>query len=237
MIDDSFVAHGFGYASSASDYKFVRIWTGVWESHRTNIVHVFSLRENKWREINFGHDYLYFKRRAVLINEKLYWRAGNSIVSFDLGAERFDILKFNLEYFDCIGVMGGALSKCNCCNRNRRDNLIHILEPPTIVKSIGLPKESKLDMLSEMIGFTRTGKFFVTGPVHDDLQATLGLVDTGTNPMLYLPIVKFNGPINISRPLSLFQWTYQDRQVFHHHERFRATTEESVVIKTRGVGQ
>ncbi|XP_074283640.1 F-box/kelch-repeat protein At3g23880-like [Silene latifolia] len=72
-----FVAPGFGYVSSVNDYKYVRIlkvlsYIGEGEYSSTNsIVHIFSLKENKWRKIDFDHDAVFPYGRALLINEKI----------------------------------------------------------------------------------------------------------------------------------------------------------------------
>ncbi|XP_074283747.1 F-box/kelch-repeat protein At3g23880-like [Silene latifolia] len=123
-------------------------------------------------------DYKYAS--PVLINETLYWRAfhsqdGRVIVSFDLGVEKFDIVK-GLAY---LGVMGGCLSKCypDTANTNTGDMLMHIFESPATVKSIYLPKWFKSVMDSQAIGFTRTGKFFVTGSYVDDCEMMESAID------------------------------------------------------------
>ncbi|XP_074281094.1 uncharacterized protein LOC141606027 isoform X1 [Silene latifolia] len=184
-----FVAPGFGYVSSIDDYKYVRILTVLWDigggdyDGTTNIVHIFSLKENKWRKIDFDFDFDHIAPygRAVLINEKLYWSARS----------------------DGDGVMGGCLSKCNCDKTFAGDKVMRILESPAIVKSIGLPKGLRLDTKSEMIGFTRTGKFFVTGPFNDEPRdfhiRTLGIVDTRTKPMQYTMLLRFDHFFRMAR--------------------------------------
>ncbi|XP_074281097.1 F-box/kelch-repeat protein At3g23880-like [Silene latifolia] len=198
------VSSGFGYASAVDDYKYVQILTLGWESGQgSSIAHIFSLRENKWREIDFGHDLLVTYRLAVPLNDKLYWAPNNSqardlIVSFDLESERFDIIKMNLVETDVLGVMGGRLSKCNYTG----DKIMHILEPPSILKSVCLPKGLCLDMLSEMVGFTKADKFFVTVPSNGDENSTcrtLGFVDTSTEPMRYKSLWKFDMTLQIAR--------------------------------------
>ncbi|XP_074281053.1 F-box protein CPR1-like isoform X2 [Silene latifolia] len=210
----TYSAPGFGYVSSVDDYKYVRILTVLWNIDEGeydgtgNIVHIFSLKENKWRKIDFDHDDISPCGQAVLINEKLYWAARSGgddkvVVSFDLEAERFDIIKFNVDRFENLGVMGGCLSKCNCDKTFTGDKLMHILQPPSIVKSVGVPKGLRLDTTSEMIGFTRSGKFFVTGPFNDepmDFQSrTLGIVDTRTKPMQYTMLLRLDNFFKIAR--------------------------------------
>ncbi|XP_074281096.1 uncharacterized protein LOC141606027 isoform X3 [Silene latifolia] len=104
---------------------------------------------------------------------------------------------------DYDGVMGGCLSKCNCDKTFAGDKVMRILESPAIVKSIGLPKGLRLDTKSEMIGFTRTGKFFVTGPFNDEPRdfhiRTLGIVDTRTKPMQYTMLLRFDHFFRMAR--------------------------------------
>ncbi|XP_074305721.1 F-box protein CPR1-like [Silene latifolia] len=203
------VSIAFGYASSVDDYKYVGISTYYQGSQKyNNIVRIFSLRENRWRKIDFGHDLVLLFRHAVLVGEKLYWGAyrsetGNLIVSFDLGLERFDIIKIDWVPRDFLGVMSGCLSKCNYSETFVGDKLMHILEPPAIVKSIALPKGLKLDIVSEMIGFTKTDKFFVTGSFSDNGRdfkgGMLAVVDTRTKPVQYTTLLRFDEWINIAR--------------------------------------
>ncbi|XP_074284103.1 F-box/kelch-repeat protein At3g23880-like [Silene latifolia] len=224
MDDDgrtAFVARGFGYASSVDDYKYVRILRFLGGNKRnTIIVHIFSLRENKWRKIDFDFDFdpekFFPQGRAMLIDEKLYWEAlrlpGYSIVivSFDLRVERFEIHEFNLEVSDfffnsLLGVMGECLSKWVNSRTNRGDKLMHIFESPTRTKSICLPKGLLLDNCSQMIGFTKTGKIFVTGGFDSDVvrddrgnyRRALQLLDIGRKPMQHSILMNFNGLVDI----------------------------------------
>ncbi|XP_074283811.1 F-box protein CPR1-like [Silene latifolia] len=204
---DVYVASGFGYASSVDDYKYVGILTAYQEDAISDcIVCIFSLRENKWRKIDFGNDHLSIFGQAMLVSEKLYWyahseEAGDLLISFDLGVERFDVINnMDLDKSDLLGVKSGCLAMLNCDEYS--DFLLHILEPPAIVKSIDLPKGLILDEDSEMIGFTKTGKFFVTGPSSHKVRGfnrTLGIVDTCTRPMKYKMLLRFHEVIEISR--------------------------------------
>ncbi|XP_074283800.1 F-box protein CPR1-like [Silene latifolia] len=193
---------GFWYASSVDDYKFVRLLKRSFGTDDTNCIdHIFSLRENKWTRFDFdcGNDFL-VTQNAMLTNERLYWPAfipptDSIILSFDLVVERFDVVK--LERRDNLGVMGGCLSKCDSDSPSKDDKLMHIYESPwVIIKSIGFPKGLRLGMASQMIGFTRAGKFFVTG---DFETRMLGVVHTGTKPMLYTTLLRFNEMIEIAR--------------------------------------
>ncbi|XP_074281647.1 F-box/kelch-repeat protein At3g23880-like [Silene latifolia] len=195
---------GFGYASSVDDYKCVvilSVYQGI--TVTSNIVHVFSMRENRWRKIDFFHDPPVFCSPSVLVRGKLYWSAysteqdGYLLVSFDLAVERFDVINIDWDESDFLGVMRGCLSKCKYSETFTGDKLLHIMEPPVIVKSIGLPKGLKLDPFSQMIGFTKTDKFFVTGPFSDETgyfpsRRTLGIVDTCMEPMQYRMLLRFN---------------------------------------------
>ncbi|XP_074284018.1 uncharacterized protein LOC141608576 [Silene latifolia] len=167
----------FGYASSVDDYKYVQLsMMGLGFGKCHNIVHIFSLMENKWRSLDFDYTAFISDNPPVLINEiVLHWPAlchqvGDSMISFDLGVERFD--RVNLDSMECLGVMGGCLSTCNSSYGNTGEMLMHIFEsesPGVIVKSIGVPEGLRIGMASQMIGFTSTGKFFVTGPLNDDM--------------------------------------------------------------------
>ncbi|XP_074284025.1 F-box/kelch-repeat protein At3g23880-like [Silene latifolia] len=201
---------GFGYASSVDDYKFVGILSVVQGSTTSNIVHVFSMRENRWRNIEFGHDPLFILNLGVFVTDKLYWstypskQAGYLLVRFDLAVERFDVINIDQHKSDFFGVMRGCLSKCNYSEAFTGDRVLHIMEPPIIVKSIVLPKRLKLDCFSQMIGFTKTDKFFVTGSFSDETNGfrtgrTLGIVDTCTKPMQYKVLLRFNKLIKIVR--------------------------------------
>ncbi|XP_074284041.1 F-box/kelch-repeat protein At3g23880-like [Silene latifolia] len=201
---------GFGYASSVDDYKFVGILSVIEGSTPTSIiVHVFSMRENRWRNIEFGHDPLFILNLGMFVSDKLYWsayskQAGYLFVRFDLVVERFDVINIDWDKSDFLGVMRGCLSKCKYSEAFTGDRVLHIMEPPLIVKSIGLPKGLKLDCFSEMIGFTKTDKFFLTGSFSDETgdfpsRRTLGIVDTCTKPMQYRVLLRFNKFINIVR--------------------------------------
>ncbi|XP_074283783.1 F-box/kelch-repeat protein At3g23880-like [Silene latifolia] len=203
------VVCGFGYVSSVDDYKYVRVSIVHVGWQKSNyIVHVFSLKENKGRKINFDFDPdadITLYDPPVLINETLYWRAHHSqynlvIVSFDLGVETFDIIKG----WTYLGVMGGCLSKCGDCNgSNIGDMTMRIFESTGTVKSIDLPKGLISTGDSQTIGFTRTGKFFVTGPFEGEIwhvvRKTLGIVDTSSKPAQYKRLLKFDERINIAR--------------------------------------
>ncbi|XP_074283788.1 F-box/kelch-repeat protein At3g23880-like [Silene latifolia] len=76
------VVCGFGYASSVDDYKYVRVSKVVDHMEKSNTrssVHVFSLKENKCRNIDFDHDALTLFDPPVLLNETLYWTASVGI--------------------------------------------------------------------------------------------------------------------------------------------------------------
>ncbi|XP_074283753.1 F-box/kelch-repeat protein At3g23880-like [Silene latifolia] len=196
---------GFWHASSVDDYKFVRVLKPSFETYDTNgIVHILSLRENKWTTFHwdFGVQIL-AAGHPMLTNERLYWPAfclpdDRVIISFDLVVERFEVIK--LEDTDCLGVMGGYLSKCDSDIRKT----IHIFESPgVILKSIGFPKCLRLGMTSQMVGFTKTGRFFVTGAFNGEMISIdtrmLGVVDTGTEPMQYTTLLSFDKLIDITR--------------------------------------
>ncbi|XP_074283780.1 F-box/kelch-repeat protein At3g23880-like [Silene latifolia] len=64
------ISSGFGYVSAVDDYKYVRILRGG--NGNGNICRIFSLRENKWRKIEFGDDPFLLFRCTVRVDDKLY---------------------------------------------------------------------------------------------------------------------------------------------------------------------
>ncbi|XP_074283629.1 F-box protein CPR1-like [Silene latifolia] len=143
--DRAVVASGFGYASSVDDHKYIGIWSVYQGNTNSQSVCIFSLRENRWRKIDFGNDPLFLFGHGVHVGEKLYWLAycrgitDCLLVSFDLLVQRFDVVDTNWDELDLLGVMSGCLSQLNSNNTFIDDPIMHILEPPAIVKSIGLP--------------------------------------------------------------------------------------------------
>ncbi|KAK9724780.1 hypothetical protein RND81_05G097600 [Saponaria officinalis] len=156
------VTWGFGYVSAVDDYKIVRICKKKFD--RSIMVHVFSLRSNKWRRIdtNSFHNFSDLRtserlhKPGVLVNETLYWMGGmppliirgliRKILSFDLALELFDTFS-HLEVStpsSCIGaecfdeflcVVKGCLSKYGRIF-NPREGVVTILKNPgeTLVK-------------------------------------------------------------------------------------------------------
>ncbi|XP_074284019.1 F-box/kelch-repeat protein At3g23880-like [Silene latifolia] len=209
--DYLFMAHGFGYTSSDDDYKYVRILETTQPSY---IVHVFSLRKNKWRKIEFDDDdVVILYRRAVLVDEKLYWgghykqakrkigeKNWNLFVRFDLGLEKFDIIQLNGDDFVGKGGMGGCLSGFNLNFTSTYDELImQIMESTVVQKTFVFPKETIYN-LCQIIGYTRTGDFFVTGNfiVEEERlsETTLWLVESGMKPVQYKALMKFEEPVD-----------------------------------------
>ncbi|XP_074283789.1 F-box protein CPR1-like [Silene latifolia] len=205
-VDRPFVASGFGYASSDDDYKYVRI-LGWGRKKLSNIAHIFSLRESKWRKIEFEHHAVFPYGKSVLLDENLYWvsysKLGSVIVCFDLGLEKFDIIKLNSAAFSYLGVMGACLieSKYDGTDGGEKLKKIQMLgSTTTIEKSIDLPKGIILDIESQMIGYTRTGSFFMTGTSNDQLgNIMLLLVDSSMKPMQCATLLNVHEPINIAR--------------------------------------
>ncbi|XP_074284063.1 F-box/kelch-repeat protein At3g23880-like [Silene latifolia] len=213
-----YIAHGFGYASSDDDYKYVRILTRVLgRGLDSNIIHIFSLAKNKWRKIEFDHVFFPYGK-PMLLDEKLYWvslieHVGSVIVCFDLGIEKFDIIKLNmLTGFAYLVAMEGRLSDFKYDGTYSSDELklIQIQGTSiTIEKSIDLSKEMRLDGESQMIGYTKTGSFFVAGNSQDvDIDVVeerrlwrkrLWLVDTSMKPMQCTTLLNGDRPINIAR--------------------------------------
>ncbi|XP_074284043.1 putative F-box/kelch-repeat protein At1g13200 [Silene latifolia] len=181
-----------------------------WGSEQiSNIAHIFSFWENKWRKIDFNHDVVFPYGKPMLLNEKIYW-VGYSvqitpvIVCFDFVLEKFDVIKLNLVRFSYLGVMGAPLSESKYDSTNPGiDLIIQILGSTIIDRSIDLPKEMILDMDSQVIGYTRTGGFFATGKSNDGVEVKraesrmLWLVDSVMKPMQCKTLLKFNNaPLN-----------------------------------------
>ncbi|XP_074284074.1 putative F-box/kelch-repeat protein At1g13200 [Silene latifolia] len=177
----------------------------------------YGFGKNKWRKIEFDHVFFPYGK-PMLLDEKLYWvsiieHVGSVIVCFDLGLEKFDIIKLNmLTGFAYLVAMGGRLSDFKYDGTDSSDELklIQILGSSiTIEKSIDLSKEMRLDGESQMIGYTRTGSFFVAGNSQDvDIDVVeerrlwrkrLWLVDTGMKPMQCTSLLNGDRPINIAR--------------------------------------
>ncbi|XP_074284020.1 F-box/kelch-repeat protein At3g23880-like [Silene latifolia] len=196
------VINGFGYSSSVDDYKYVHIVRDFGKQCNSG-VYIFSLRENKWRKFDFDHDVTFQIGRPVIINEKLYCvahcsQAGPVTLSFDFRVETVELIKGGGFH---LGVMGGCLSKCNSFRED--DMVMHIFESDALVKSISLPKELIFDMSSNMIGFTRTGKFFATWSSEDEVEhigtTTVGIVDANAKPVQYTRLLTFNETVTIAR--------------------------------------
>ncbi|XP_074284021.1 F-box/kelch-repeat protein At3g23880-like [Silene latifolia] len=197
------VISGFGYSSSVDDYKYVHIVQDFRIEQCNSGVYIFSLRENKWRKIDFDHNVIFQIGRPVIVNEKLYCvahcsQAGPVTLSFDFRVETVELIKGGGFH---LGVMGGCLSKCNSFRED--DMVMHIFESHALVKSISLPKELIFGMSSHMIGFTRTGKFFGTGSSEDEVghirSKTLGIFDASTKPVQYTRLLTFNETVTIAR--------------------------------------
>ncbi|XP_074283779.1 F-box protein CPR1-like [Silene latifolia] len=216
MLFEPCAVYGFGYPSSADDYKFVRILSSLLGGELGIIaVHVFSLREKSWRRIDSDIDNYFVcgRGQGVLINEKIYWPGccvegdGDVIVSFDLGTETFAIFTYpNSELL--LPLMLGAVGEC-LSKFTWDDNSMDILKPPSVMETISLPKDLHLDIPSVMIGYTRTGKFFVTGlfSESDDgsldsflmpRSSILALIDLGTESTHYTMLLKFQASFNIA---------------------------------------
>ncbi|XP_074283631.1 F-box/kelch-repeat protein At3g23880-like [Silene latifolia] len=213
MHDEPSANHGFGYASSIDDYKYVRIVTLLWGNETGNIVHIFSLREKQWRKIDFDNDLILPRDQAVVFNEKLYWlaystQAGsimslNVLVCFDLAAERFEIFKFGSYHLGILGAMEEYLSMSHWDTNHH--TIMHLLKSHTIVKSFRIPESLSLDAGSQLIGCTRTGEVFVTGASLDNgvrtlesiWRRTLHLADTSTEPIKWTTLLRFDEPIKV----------------------------------------
>ncbi|XP_021760756.1 F-box/kelch-repeat protein At3g23880-like [Chenopodium quinoa] len=171
---------GFGYVSSMDDYKVVRLIQYQIGLLVDTFVHVFSLRANTWKKIEFDLvdcSYVLIERPR-LVNETLYWTASRNpygnmkIVAFDIASETFDMFP-HLAMLSPLGVvlcvMGGCLSKCVV--RYQNEWVIDIVRGPGRVYPLHL--NCDLGRFDDLIGFTMSNKVLVayTSP------NMLGLVD------------------------------------------------------------
>ncbi|XP_074284077.1 F-box protein CPR1-like [Silene latifolia] len=209
------IATGFGYVSSVDDYKYVRILTLSLETVpvNSNIVHIFSIRKNKWRKIDFDDNAVFPYGQPVLFNEKLYWAGyrkqgainfNHHIFCFDLRLEKINVIRLNLDDFVYLGVMEGCLIKLNYEKNKGHELRMRIMESPMIETSFRFPKGMVLDISSQMVPYTKTGSFFVTGSSIEVVKSgnahrtALWLVDAGMKPMKCTTLLKFTDSIIIS---------------------------------------
>lgn len=141
--------------------------------------------------------------RGVLVNETLYWIAADieiwerKIVSFNLALETFDEFPYlklassDVYRDNFLCLMGGCLSTCGV---NMRDDVyVTISKSPGRKESIFLLRDMGWGSCQDLVGFTRTGKFFIV----DRYSKELGLVDPGSSPMKYTPLVRFERGCNL----------------------------------------
>ncbi|XP_074319826.1 putative F-box/LRR-repeat/kelch-repeat protein At1g11620 [Silene latifolia] len=194
---------GFGYVSCVDDYKAVRMSESKGNPSEI-LVHVFSLRNEEWKQVYDEKICKYVLRGAslsagLLIDETLYWivyRQGGEyeqdVLGFDLGFERFDIVQNLVQGDSYIGwvrflcCMGGCLSMSRVTDRG--DVSVSMLKQSGQVDYIGVYRDLDLGSCCSAVGFTRDGKFFVQVG-----QRELGLVNPNCSPKRYTPLFKFKG--------------------------------------------
>ncbi|XP_062015358.1 F-box/kelch-repeat protein At3g23880-like [Rosa rugosa] len=84
--------YGLGHDSASDDYKVIRGFTD--DRAKKIMIHIFSLKSGSWRtveDIDYVSDLM---RQGLFLNGALHWlyslpEGGSSILSFDLGAEKF----------------------------------------------------------------------------------------------------------------------------------------------------
>ncbi|PRQ52355.1 putative F-box domain-containing protein [Rosa chinensis] len=87
----SYCFYGFGYDSASDDYKVIR---GFTDFAKKIMIHIFSLKTGSWRTVE-DIDYVGFiMGKGLFLNGALHWlyclpEGGSRILSFDLGAEKF----------------------------------------------------------------------------------------------------------------------------------------------------
>lgn len=106
---------GFGYDCVADDYKVILGDEACF--------HVFSLRSNVWKVVEFGNHYKFISNVGVLYNGSLHWFTEDdnkevSIVSFDPSQEDLkeipqpDDPRYEWKPYRRLGVLNGCLSIC-----------------------------------------------------------------------------------------------------------------------------
>ena len=198
------IAWGFGYVSLIDDYKIVRLVETDQPQEIT--VHVFSLKTQKWFQISNERLRGYSlgsvsnaRLAGVLVNETVYWIInsvegghGQDILAFNLIREKFDnihVLVQGDSYLTRVrflAVMGGYLSLCRFTNRG--DVSISVLKEKCQVEYMGLYRDMNLSSCSALVGYTRSGKFFIQLGDQE-----LGLVDPNSSPKTYTQLVRFEG--------------------------------------------
>ncbi|OVA20849.1 F-box domain [Macleaya cordata] len=109
--------YGFGYDCNIEDKKLVRI---VDLRSSGSEFRVYTLGSNSWRLIpNVPYSSFYQGRPGVLVNGALHWTAthcneSKSVVSFDIGDERFQGVPQPEYLDDKVHVSLGVLRGCLC---------------------------------------------------------------------------------------------------------------------------
>ncbi|KAK9724782.1 hypothetical protein RND81_05G097800 [Saponaria officinalis] len=207
------VTWGFRYVSAVDDYKVIRICKKLFVGSIR--VHVFSLRSNKWRRIDDdpSHNFSDLKtterlhKPRVLVNETLYWMGGvpsmlegvqRKIFSFYLALELFDTFPhlevstpstwvLGEERFDeFICVIKGCLAKYGRLIK-RGDGYITILRSPGETVQILLPRDLISSVCQNVIGFTRSDKFFTQ--YYRSHVPHLGMIDPTSRPMKHTSLM------------------------------------------------
>ncbi|GJV80189.1 putative F-box domain-containing protein [Tanacetum coccineum] len=107
---------GFGYDSVNDDYKVIL--------GDETCFHVFSLKSNVWKVVEFSKHYKFISNVGVLYNGSLHWFTEDdnkevSIVSFDVSRQEFkeipqpDDPRYEWQPYRRLGIMNGCLSIYN----------------------------------------------------------------------------------------------------------------------------
>ena len=189
---------GFGYVSSANDYKVVKIE----QKYDTNevIVLLFSLQTKVWKQI-FDHGLedgvsLTKTSPGVLVNDTLFWIIDHPIkrhivVGFDLVLEKFEEIpgltpRSSVSFRDhFLCVMGGCLALYS--SNLYKKGCVSILKPSGHVDSISVCSKSDSWSCTSLVGFTRTGKSLVVSKNWE-----LGVIDLDSSPREYLTLITFD---------------------------------------------
>ncbi|XP_074281645.1 F-box/kelch-repeat protein At3g23880-like isoform X1 [Silene latifolia] len=200
---------GFGYDSTADDYKIVRICKNL--SNNSSTVHVCSIKLDTWRIIkNDAYDDTSHLRNPVfvrisgaLVNETLYWRLPGTNFSFNLASEKLEAFPYlevspslsyvttsDDEYVDkLLFVVNGCLSMYGNLIRGGDIitfmNILTIMKSPEVIEQMIVPKDLAKSMHhgGNLIGFTRSDKIFT------QYMACLGVIDLTQQPLNITPLM------------------------------------------------
>ncbi|XP_056693949.1 F-box/kelch-repeat protein At3g23880-like [Spinacia oleracea] len=193
----------FGFVPSINDYM---IWLVFGTPILTLKIHVYSIRDNKWRELDTSNAFglidmkkdIFWGKNAVIKNESLHcWlgnRENNYMVKYDLIQDIIEVLPINLNdnqdfrynNHPSIGILqDSSLCICKIYNLSNNYNMwvMDAWKLDKYSKSDSWNKLSSLDLglpqspVVSLLGFTSNGGILVTSA-----EKELVLVDPNKDP-------------------------------------------------------